>query len=53
MLAFCLRPGEIEGRKMLDFTSKAAIDFLEWHVSIQASNLAFPTIESNWDIFTE
>ena len=25
---------------MLDFTSKYAIDFLEWHVSIQASNRA-------------
>jgi hypothetical protein len=26
---------------MLDFTSKAAIDFLEWHVLIQARNGAF------------
>ena len=26
---------------MLDFASKAAINFLEWHVSIQASNRAF------------
>jgi hypothetical protein len=36
MLDFCLRPGKIEGQKMLDFVLKAAINFLEWHVSIQA-----------------
>jgi hypothetical protein len=26
---------------MLDLASKAAINFLEWHVSIQARNIAF------------
>jgi hypothetical protein len=28
---------------MLDLASKAAINFLEWHVSIQASNLLWNT----------
>jgi hypothetical protein len=41
MHAYCLRPGTFKGRKMLDFASKAAINFLEWHVSIQARNMAF------------
>ncbi len=38
MLA-CLADNKFEDRKMLDFTSKSAIDFLEWHVLIQARNM--------------
>jgi hypothetical protein len=37
----CLAVSKIDGRKMLDFASKAAIDFLEWHVLIQARKCAF------------
>jgi len=38
MLDFCLGPGKIGDRKMLDFVSKAAIDSFKRHVSIQGSN---------------
>lgn len=41
MLNFCLIDSIFEGRKMLDFDSKYAIDFLEWHVNIQARHLHF------------
>jgi hypothetical protein len=40
VLDYCLGPGKFDGRKMLDFVSKAAINFLEWHVSIKARYLA-------------
>jgi hypothetical protein len=36
----CLKDSKSEVHKMLDYVSKSAIDFLEWHVSIQARNIA-------------
>jgi len=34
---------------MLDLASKAAINFIEWHVSIQASNRAFQQVAKSDD----
>jgi hypothetical protein len=41
VIDYCLGLGTFKGRKMLDLQKKYAIDSFKWHVSIQASNLAF------------